>query len=83
MIEECNANVQTTTIDTMKRIRKHLDKFQNIQEISENENILLLCAYKIVGKISEDLKDKDILKNKKGRKKQQFSEVKSQIGQIL
>ena len=59
----------------MKRIRKYLDKFQNIKEISEKEDISLPFAYKSVEEKIDGLKDEDILKNKKGRKELQFSDT--------
>ena len=56
MIKECTANMQILSRKKakpsreilLKGLESNLDKFQSIKEISENEDISLPCAYKIV-----------------------------------
>lgn len=81
---EKNRKKRTTiSMEMIKSIRKDLEKNYSVLDISKNENISLQAAYKVVHKISEGLKDEEILKNKKGRRKSDKTELKCKVSQIL
>ena len=74
---------QALTLDILRRIRKQLEKSNKVCEIAEDVEMTRCSIYKVINKISEGLTDEQILLPKKGRKKNEFSEIKSKISQIL